>query len=193
MIRKILLSFLISGVLVLGIAGCSISTKPDYSADVIATTNGYTGTYKIYVSGKKSRVEGNLMGQSQISIHDGENYVSYLLLPNQKIAQVHKLKEVQAYETMFGDFEKRLGRDVKREKIGPDYVGNIECEKYKLVYTAGGMAKTAYAWYTKEGIVVKRMAEDGSSSTELKNLVIEKQPASLFEVPPDYKQVEVPR
>ena len=191
--KKVWVIALVIAVLALTISRCSTSRKPDYSADVVATTNGYTSTYKIYVSGKKDRIEGDLCGRQQISIFDRDNYVAYILLPDQKIAQVMKLKSVQAYETVFGDFEKRLGRDVKREKVGPDYVEGILCDKYKLTQKTSRDEYIFYAWYSKEGITVKQAAEDGSWSTELRNLVIDRQPPFLFEVPADYQQVEVTR
>jgi len=83
--------------------------------------------------------------------------------------------------------------EVKRELVGPDVVDGRAVTKYRVVFTARAGEGSVLQWVDDASkIPLKTSAEDGSWSMEYKNLRIEQQDASLFEVPAGYKKFAMP-
>ena len=81
-------------------------------------------------------------------------------------------------------------KNLKFELVGQDMINGVECDKYKLIYTAN---KAQIFWINKATrLPVLMEAEDGSMKIHWRNVVAGPQPASLFEPPAGYKVMTMP-
>ena len=90
-------------------------------------------------------------------------------------------------------------RVLKRERVGEETIAGQRATKYRLQYqTRGGAKREGFYWQNAAGVHVKsRFAvQDPDGKTrqvelELRNLRVGPQAAELFEVPQDYRVMQV--
>ena len=85
------------------------------------------------------------------------------------------------------------GAKVDRQAMGSEQVGTYQCTKYRVQTTYEGKVYTGLEWDATElnGFPVKQADEKGSWSKEYQNVRLGKQDPSLFEIPPDYKKIDL--
>ncbi len=155
----------------------------DYSADTEMTENGKTqATGKVFQSGKKQRMEMS----GSVSITRLDKKVMWQLMPEQKSYMEMPLSPQNIPPT------EKSGAEMT--EMGSETVNGVSATKYKVVSKDGGKKSESFIWFTKEGIMVKTEGhyEGKTVGSELKNLKIGKQDASLFEIPAGYKPMGNP-
>jgi len=158
-----------------------IATAQDFSADMVSTTKGGVFTGKIYAAKEKTRME---MPQA-ITITRMDKNVVWILMPEQKMYMEQPLKP----ENIVASTDKMPG-EIERKHLGTETVDGKKTEKYRIVYAAGNKRETIFQWIaTDSGFPIKTAAEDGSWTTEFKNLKTGKQPDTLFEIPAGYQKL----
>jgi hypothetical protein len=88
---------------------------------------------------------------------------------------------------------------IEQTVIGPETLNGVQTTKSKIIMTGPkGEKMGGFMWMTKENIMVKMDAiaieknQKMRFKTELTNLKIGKQDASLFEIPPGYSKAGMP-
>lgn len=158
-----------------------IATAQDFSADMVSMTKGGVFTGKIYNAKEKTRME---MPQV-ITITRVDKNVTWILMPEQKMYMEQPLKP----ENIAALTDKMPG-EVERKRLGIETVDGKKTEKYRIVYTVENKREAIFQWVdTDLGFPIKTAAEDGSWTTEFKNLKIGKQPDTLFEIPAGYQKM----
>jgi hypothetical protein len=160
-----------------------LAAEPEFSADMNMTAAGQDIQSKVYYSQKKVRFD---MLQA-VSITRLDENVTYILLPSQKTYMRQQIDP----ESM-AKVGAVSGGETERVSMGKEKVNGIDTEKFKVSYSGKQGAVSAYQWLTKDQFPVKVEAIDGSWSVVYSNLVPGPQPASLFEVPADYEQFQMP-
>jgi len=178
------------GMLLLGAISAGAQSPPrDFSADVVHTINKKVTNEKIYSSEKAVRVEKEERGRKSISIMRLDRKAVYVLMPEQK-----------SYMDMgsLGEGSMELansvaGAKVERQALGSEDVGPYHCDKFRIQTTYEGHVYTGLEWDAKElrGFPVKQADEKGSWSKEYQNVKLGAQDPSLFEIPADYKKIDL--
>jgi len=180
--KRSLLTFLLAGLLTMVLSTAGIA-GPEFSADMVSTTKAGTVTGKIYVSKDKTRVE---MSKS-ISISRIDKKVVWVLMPEQKMYTENQLKPEQLTAT-----PDKMPGEVERTMIGPEKLDGKNVVKYKITYTESKKKVVIWQWILPDtSFPVKTANEDGSATTEFKNLKTGKQPDSLFEIPEGYQKMSM--
>lgn len=173
------LLFLLSGLMLLILVNAGLAAQ-EFSADMVSTTKAGTVTGKIYVSPDKTRVE---MSKS-ISISRIDKKVVWVLMPEQKMYSESQLKP----EQMASATPDKMPGEVERTLIGPEKLDGKNVLKYKITYTESKKKVVIWQWVLADtSFPVKTASEDGSWTTEFKNLKTGKQPESLFTIPEGYQ------
>ena len=174
--------------------GAESSMKPpavDYSATMVRETSGRTSESKIFYSQNRVRSETVAGGHQRISIVDRDKHEMISLDPGTKTYFKMDLKG-QA------DADPNDAPKYTPTLEGKEAIDGIETTKYSYAGTVQGMPYKGTTWVTKDNIALKT-----ESSVEmngqvirtislLKNLHVEKQEASLFELPAGYSAMAVP-
>ena len=177
-------------VLMLSCIGAGAQSPPrDFSADVVHTTGKKVTNEKVYSSEKAIRIEKEEKGRHSISIMRLDRKAIYVLMPEQK-SYMDMGSLGQGSAEMVSSIE---GVKVERQALGSEDVGPYHCDKYRVQTTYEGRVYTSLEWDAKElnGFPVKQADEKGSWSKEYQNVKLGSQDPSLFEIPPDYKKIEL--
>ena len=86
------------------------------------------------------------------------------------------------------------GSTIEMWMLGPDTVGGRQVEKWELTMTGpDGKSTSSYQWY--DPAIEMNIREEAANGyfRELRNIKPGKQPDSLFEIPPGYKEVKMPQ
>lgn len=161
----------------------------DFAADVVHTMGKRVTNEKVYSSASAIRVEKEEKGKRSISIMRLDRKALYVLMPEQK-TYMDMGGFGQGVTEMASSME---GAKVERQSQGSEQVGSYHCDKYRVQTTYEGRVYTALEWDAKElnGFPVKQADEKGSWSKEYQNVKLGSQDPSLFEIPADYKKIDL--
>ncbi len=180
--KKSGLLLLLSGFMLMIMSAAGLASQ-EFSADMVSTTKQGTVTGKIYVSKDKTRTE---MGSS-ISISRMDKKVVWVLIPDKKMYMENELKPEQ-----LPAMPEKMPGEVERTLIGPEKLDGRNVVKYKVTYTENKKKVVIWQWILPDtSFPVKTANEDGSVTTEFKNLKNGKQPDSLFEIPAGYQKMSM--
>lgn len=169
-----------------------------YSEDLVITAEGRTIVMKRAIDKGKTRTDLTMDGQNMIMIELGdERGTSYQLMPDRKEAVKEsrasmdemtggKMSQAEAKGAKESKGDQAAPPDMKVEDLGDDAVGSQPARKMRLTSADG----VVLAWFEKATGAPLRMEStvDGKNAViEWKNRKSEPQPASLFEVPKEYK------
>ncbi|MFA5098087.1 MAG: DUF4412 domain-containing protein [Candidatus Margulisiibacteriota bacterium] len=183
MMKKTVLSALLA---LFALSGLAFALE--FSADQVVKMKGMAPvTGKLNFSDNKWRSESKFMGKHTVSIIRADKKVSWTLMPDQKSYMENKLDPAQAAAS-----GKEVPGEVKREKVGREKISGMDCDKYKITYKNAGGTSVLFLWMSKDGIPMKSASQDGSWSSEMKNVKVGRQAPSLFELPAGYKKMSVP-
>lgn len=172
------------------IPGANAQSPPrDFSADVIHTTGKKVVNEKVYSSQQAVRIEKEEKGKKSISIMRLDRKQLLVLMPDQK-----SYMDMGSFGQGTADLVNSMeGAKVDRQAQGSESVGPYHCDKYRVQTTYEGHVYTGLEWDAKElnGFPVKQADEKGSWSKEYQNVKLGPQDPSLFEVPPDYKKIDL--
>jgi hypothetical protein len=175
----------------------------DFSAEMFDLRPGRTDTVKIFVEGSKVRMEPQGKGKdSQIMIWDTAGQKSYVLAPArhmymeigssmlQRAINLWRPADVEDACTDWLKVSQQLNPGEKPatcRKVGNDIVNGRSAVKYEGTSPDG---KKGEVWLdVKVRYLVKVVSPDGGGM-ELRNIHEGSSDASLFEVPPGYKNMD---
>lgn len=171
-----------SGAAVIIAVCCALNAcAADFSADMVNTAGGRTMQGKIYMAGNKMRMET----AEGITITRMDKRVVWILMPREKMYMEQEFDQSKAPQTS----EKVTG-EVERKKVGQEMIEGKQADKYEIVYMADNKKETMYQWVLPQIKMPVKMVVPGKNgwSLEYKNLKMERQPDSLFEVPAGYEK-----
>lgn len=179
----------VGGLLLAGLMAQAQSQPRDFSADVVHTVGKKVTNEKVYSSEKAIRVEKEEKGKKNISILRLDRKAVLVLMPEQKTYMDMGSLGAASMELT----NSVAGAKTERESLGSEQVGPYHCEKYRVKTTLEGQAYTGLEWDAKEldGFPVKQGDEKGSWSKEYQNVKLGPQDPALFEIPPDYKKIDL--
>jgi hypothetical protein len=160
---------------------------PSFSADEIRTMRKEVTSGKIYASADAVRTEGERKGKKTISIMRLDKKIVWNLMPDQKMYMEVAFMGSADVASMAKD------ATIEKEPLGSEQVGAYHCDKYRVKATYEGKLYTSIEWDAKElnGFAVKKGDEKGAWTIEYQNVHLGPQDPSLFEVPADYKKVDL--
>ncbi|MGB9698945.1 MAG: hypothetical protein ACPL5I_06120, partial [Thermodesulfobacteriota bacterium] len=112
--------------------------------------------------------------------------VVWLVFPKDKVYMEMISYENQAPATL-------LKGEIGRQFLGIEMINGLEAKKYEVTIKEEEKTIKAWQWIsTALNYPIKISALDGSWSSEYKNLKMESQPDSLFELPAGFQKMEAP-
>jgi hypothetical protein len=160
-----------------------ILPKVDFEATAVHQAGRFQSKEKIYYSGGKLRVErGN--GFATV-ILDLATQTQYLLMANR----------TYMITPMDDEYFRRFIAVAEVRKLGTDHVDGMKATKYAFGDNGALQAAGTY-WLSDNGIMLRRDYNDGVFGTDihhrdfLTDLKIAPQPARLFGIPSNYRQVK---
>ena len=187
MVKKI--SF---GLLAIWIMAAAAFAMPSFSCDWVVSSAGRdTGTAaKLFWTPQKWRSEMS-MGKDFTMIMIARTDIN-------KLWTINSVNRTYTESTL--DFMRtptvggKYPGEVSRRQVGREAVSGIMCNKFEISYKFRGETKKAYQWISVDNqIGVKTADAAGAWSSEMRNLKVGAQPASLFDIPAGYKRVAIPK
>ncbi len=163
----------------------------DFQADMIQRTQGMELKGKIYVKGKKSRVDMNMMGQPTRTISRLDKQTVWVVQPNQGFYM--EMPVNPGSPELIGD-DKELQKYASKKKVGSETVNGHKCDKYEITYHDPGLGKMT-TWISKKlnfPIKVIQKGPQGQSTVEYRNIQTGNVKDSLFELPPGLQKMQMP-
>jgi hypothetical protein len=177
--------------------------KLDFSAVMVSTTTDKgrkeTRLMEIPVakSGNKMRMDMDMSVMAQgaampssmgkvTMLQRGDQKISYTLYPNARKFMKHT-------EQTPG---KREGAPkVEKVKVGSEVIDKHPSDKYKVTITSNdGLVQKGYIWNARdlENMTIRSELEnnDSRTTTELRNIMLATPPATMFEIPADYTEIQ---
>jgi len=158
-----------------------------FSADQILTMLNKTTSAKFHFTPSAVRIEiVDGKGNKVIQIMRFDQNVMWNLIPWQKIYM-----ELPGSSSEWASWAEE--KEVQRESLGLEQLGEYHCEKFKVHRTVMGQASTSLEWDAKEldGLPVKMQDEKGTWSNEFTNVQLGPQDQSLFEIPAGYQKLSL--
>lgn len=180
--RSILLGF---GVLLLVAVFAAPLAAYELSADMITKDGDQKQTGKLYVKGKKYRIEMKSGTEYAIIRHDKNK--SWIVVPEQKayIEMPFDPKKTPAIEEK--DFS-----STNRKLLGTETIDGRRTNKYHVTARDGREETSFYQWVASDlNFPVKTAATNGSWSIEYQNIKTSV-PDSMFELPENYEKITMP-
>ncbi len=170
--------------MVLLLSMSSVIFAEEFCAETFTVTQGVQIQGRICSAPNKMRIEN----QGNVIIARMDLGKAWILLPDERMYVEQPLD----LSRIMGMQQKYPG-EVSRTFEGKDEVDGKSAEKYRITYESAGKQYVMLVWFVPGiGMPVKTVAEDASWSTEYRNITTEKQPESLFEIPPEYKELKMP-
>ncbi len=167
---------------------------------------GESMTAKYYVGKDRLRMEmkmdGGEEGGVHISLHDGDQVTSYMLIPQMKMymksvsGEGDMMDEDEGQALIFGspddaDHPCKADPDVTCKKIGSDTVLGRAVDKYLVTEVVDGTPSESTIWFDRE-LLFPIKIEDSEGGMEAVSIEVGKQPDKLFEIPADYREMSMP-
>ena len=158
----------------------------EFSSDMVSTANGQKHSSKIYMQGKKFRMESP--DQPGYNVMRPDKNVMWMVMPEQKSYMEMRIDPSRQPRT-----EEKVDGEVSRKLIGSETIDGRGCDKYEVTYKDRENTTKMYQWMARDiKFPVKTAAIDGSWIVEYRNIKMGNQPDSLFEVPAGYAKMGMP-
>lgn len=181
----------VMGMMAAGVVNAVQESNIEYSADSYLETSAAVMEGPAYFAPGKERREYVMDGITMVNITRRDQNVIWSLMPEDKTYMEIKPSEDNSSTDL-------SGYQIEQTRVGPETVNGVKTTKNKIIMTGPkGQKMGGFMWVTAEGIVVKMdaIAVDKKSKerfkTELKNLKIGRQDASLFEIPKDFTKMDM--
>jgi outer membrane lipoprotein-sorting protein len=173
-----------------------------------ATSGGSEGeamTMQYFVGKNRLRMEmkmdGGQEGGIHISLHDGDQVTSYMLIPQMKMymksvsGEGGMMDEEEEPTLTFGspddaDHPCKSDPDVTCKKIGSDTIIGRAVDKYLVTDVEDGTPIESTIWFDRE-LLFPIKVEDSEGIMEALSIEVGKQPDELFEIPADYREMSM--
>jgi hypothetical protein len=164
------------------IAGNALAIPQHYRAQQKVVTAGTTQLETVYVDSGKMRIDAEISGMKTTTILRPDRGIADQLMPGNLYVEV----PIGDLQKMMANFQDES--IVKREPVGTETVNGKICNKFKL----HNGNDVSYLWLEKDSdIPVKMETEDKRVLVEWQNVVVGAQDAALFEIPTDYKKMDL--
>jgi outer membrane lipoprotein-sorting protein len=138
---------------------------------------------KIFIKGDKLRQETQMEGMKQIMIIRPDKNVIWMIMPKgntyMEMSHVADDKKTEPWTSE---------RESKAKYMGKETVSGLSCKKYQYIE----QGETYYSWIS-EKFPFPVKTEYSQGLIEYKNIKEGKVPNSLFEVPPGYSKMSMPK
>ena len=169
---------------ILGKAGDIANVKYDM---IMTTPDQEQMASKVWLKGKKMRMESTVEGEDIITLVDGDAQVMYIYYPSQN--QAMQMSFTNAPESDIESTEAIEQYDP--EIIGTETIDGKVC--LVVVYTVEGMEEKAWIWKDKGfPIRVETTTSEGVTIIEWKNIDFGNIPDSTFQLPAGVEIMEFP-
>lgn len=169
---------------VIVLCSTQLALAVEFSADVVSRAREGSFNGRIFVANDKVRME--MAGLTTITRLDKN--VAWVIMPQENMYMEQPLDQ----RTIAAAREKMPG-EIERKFISNEMIGGKPSKKYLVIYELKDRRDEIYQWLDQATqIPLKTAAVDGSWSMEYKNLSIEPQAESLFEIPARYKKMSIP-
>ena len=167
----------------------SLVQAAEFTATMVTKAGGVEIPGKIYVKENKVRNEVQAGGQTSIHILRPDKKVVWIIIPQQK-AYVEMPITHTAQQKMLPLTE---DQKAKMKKVGTETINGYTCDKYETTMSHQGKPMQVFTWVATDlGVPIKIVSEDGSFSMEYKDIKPGQVADSLFDVPQDYKKMQLP-
>ena len=167
----------------------SLVQAAEFTATMVTKAGGVEIPGKIYVKENKVRNEVQAGGQTSIHILRPDKKVVWIIMPKQK-AYVEMPITHTAQQKMLPLTE---DQKAKMKKVGTETINGYSCDKYETTMSHQGKPMQVFTWVATDlGVPIKIVSEDGSFSMEYKDIKPGQVADSLFDVPQDYKKMQLP-
>ena len=167
----------------------SLVQAAEFTATMVTKAGGVEIPGKIYVKENKVRNEVQAGGQTSIHILRPDKKVVWIIMPQQK-AYVEMPITHTAQQKMLPLTE---DQKAKMKKVGTETINGYACDKYETTMSHQGKPVQVFTWVATDlGVPIKIVSEDGSFSMEYKDIKPGQVADSLFDVPQDYKKMQLP-
>jgi len=167
----------------------SLVQAAEFTATMVTKAGGVEIPGKIYVKENKVRNEVQAGGQTSIHILRPDKKVVWIIMPQQK-AYVEMPITHTAQQKMLPLTE---DQKAKMKKVGTETINGYTCDKYETTMSHQGKPMQVFTWVATDlGVPIKIVSEDGSFSMEYKDIKPGQVADSLFDVPQDYKKMQLP-
>jgi hypothetical protein len=166
-----------------------LAQAAEFSASMITKAGGMEIPGKVYVKGDKMRNEIQAQGQTIINIMRPDKKVVWIIMPQQKAYMEMPITQ-ETQQKMMTLTEKQKA---KMKKVGTETIEGYTCDKYETTMDHQGKSTTMYTWIATDlGMPIKVVSQDGSFSTEFKDIKPGEMADSLFEAPQGYQKMKMP-
>jgi len=167
----------------------SLVQAAEFTATMVTKAGGVEIPGKIYVKENKVRNEVQAGGQTSIHILRPDKKVVWIIMPQQK-AYVEMPITHTAQQKMLPLTE---DQKAKMKKVGTETINGYACDKYETTMSHQGKPMQVFTWVATDlGVPIKIVSEDGSFSMEYKDIKPGQVADSLFDLPQDYKKMQLP-
>ena len=167
----------------------SLVQAAEFTATMVTKAGGVEIPGKIYVKENKVRNEVQAGGQTSIHILRPDKKVVWIIMPQQK-AYVEMPITHTAQQKMLPLTE---DQKAKMKKVGTETINGYACDKYETTMSHHGKPMQVFTWVATDlGVPIKIVSEDGSFSMEYKDIKPGQVADSLFDLPQDYKKMQLP-
>jgi len=167
-----------------------------YSADFSFETAEMAYTGKVFAAPGKERRESVFeAGMTSVTIRREDLGKLWILMPSERMYM-----EVAPGQSDPSGMQSSSPDDyaVEMTVVGPEQLNGMDAIKHKVIMTdADGNKMGGFWWVSNEGIPLKMdmlAVEEGSKmrlKQQLSNVVLETQPAELFEIPSNYTSLNM--
>ncbi|MFB3916224.1 MAG: DUF4412 domain-containing protein [Terriglobales bacterium] len=169
------------------------SAQMQFSADtIIKSPKMGQSLGKMYFGGTKMRMDTTQGGHSSIMIVDLPRKMAAVLMPEQRMymemdyaAYSRQMPDVRAYDPAHPC---NLEPGVTCRKIGTEMVNGRMCDKW--AFTGGSSGKRTVWIDQRNHLPIRTLTADGTL-IEFTNVKEGPQPASLFQIPPGYRKMDM--
>jgi outer membrane lipoprotein-sorting protein len=170
--------------------GVGLAQAAEFSAVIINRMGSRETQGKIYMKGEKMRREFAAGEQVGITIVRPDKKVMWMLMPAQKTVMEMPFNKA-SLEKMMGMPKKQ---QTEMKLLGTEKVNGYETEKYETTVKGEGKPMKHYVWVSKKlGVPIKMVSLDGKFSMVYQDIKEGGVPDSLFEIPPGYQKMTMPR
>lgn len=136
-----------------------------------------------------NRMEMHLQGEQSTIIINGDRGVMWILMPGQRMYMESSIDN-QHFDG--ANVELPDPETWEMERVGRESVNGVPATKYRVATDSGKTTRMrGFLWVSDDGIPVRTDMETGGDriQMELRDLVVGRQPAELFEPPVGYQRV----
>ena len=170
----------------------SPSWAAEFSADMIQKMPGQTQTGKVFIKGKKMRMEMNTPRNTMVHIMLPEENKTIMLMTKEKMYM--EMVATNNLSSSPSSNKEDLEKVATLQQLGTETIHGYLCDTYRVIFHDKKQGTTTQ-WYSKKLNFPIKMVSHGPQGevvTEYQNIKEGSVPDSSFIIPPDYKKMPMP-